>query len=1582
MLRFCVIFAASLAAAQSTLPQTCPAGQCLREEASEEQRSGLGFVQTSLHYKLREQRAAAESVKAESGGRPDFIKHGLYNPWRLKNVNGSCPTSAALGIEVPFSSATAAKFKAFEYMGFINKIPHCGLDQIGVITDLVFSGETVDRQNRLAWKLTVIWGLFSAILIGWSIYSIAIVPKKRASDAVKTGLADDAKAYERGWIYFISLAWVDELVGRYGKVTNALIDDNEIVINRRDEAFEPFVRFRQHWNDEVARAGSVEKASISWALYKTVGFKGTMCMVVITFIEEMAGGVMGVIGLNYFLASLEHLDTVAAASDATPLSYLGPTITILLWIWGTPMIFRTVSIVAALVDGYYTQVCGSGLACMVFHKALRTPASVARPDSRETEDGDEQPDPSGTHKPNLVQLLNTDIVDLWGGLIRDILCVFTAPISIIILLSLMVCQISAKAIGGACYIVPVMLLMMSCAKFTMYYWRQYQLYVDMRLKWLTETLLSIRTMKALSWEKLALEKLMKARDGELDSAKKMAVMNGFLTAVGHTLPWGVLLMTMYILISGGEGTKSAADILICQRVIQALMVNVAQLSSGMSRAMVVPNSFARIKKFLAQPDRPKDVVRSVPVQSQNAPALRVMGSFTFAGTKPVLKDLDIAVPQGELVGVIGRVGSGKSSLLQAIIGELHPANENSFIEGPDAAAGHVAYCAQVPWIFEGTLRENVIMNQQLHQDRYYKCVYAAGLAPDLQILPGGDQVTIGNFGIRLSGGQRARVALARAAYMEAADLILVDDPFASVDGPTGQHIFQELLLGPVMRGRTRLVVTQPDRQRLQHFDRVLLFEDGCVVEAGAPAEVMETEAFKRMQQEQQDKDGDGTEVASGRAPGAVDMHQVVAGKQNGYEEGMVLREDEYQDHITWESIWWWVKAAGATNLTLLLASVLIHAVLELRESLVVAQWINTKVAYPFIDDGIYMKRVLVVVGTVCVSLVVLCYMTAHVALTSARKIHHQCVTNLLNAPVDRFFDKQPVGRLINRLSYDLKQVDEQLVMCMLTLVQFFTGLMTTQTFILTVMPRKIALCALPVYMATGYFIWLYRGTAVPLVFHSKHELSLCQDLQAVVIGQCVSIRANGMLDNFMARYNHHSQSVIRSQYLVFHVCRAWAQSRVFLCFGALTALVALGGMWGGLPMGTLATCVAFCFFQMGSFEGVSLTYTGLLNVLNALQRLMRYVSLPMEAPSDLPGDFLVRKQVKIERKNLPRLQMTQGSGTESDPAVQLSIRGGKMVMQSSKDGRTLEFASNCSFKDLVLSSEWAEEERDIQYLLQSQFQVISINSVTKSPEHMARELCNPPAAVWMDVWNKEFDTGLCVQIDGLTAGYATGKSVLHDISLQIPPCTKCAFVGKTGCGKSTTLLCILRFLEPRQGRILLGGRDNTKLGLRALRRIVGLVPQDPTVFEGNIRFNLDPFGEYPDAKIWEAVQCVQLMPFIRMLPDGIYTHIDRDGSNISFGQKQLISLARMVLRQPPVLLLDECTSALDPVTQEAVQKSILRDFPRTTIIAVAHRLETVLEFDQISVFHEGQIVENGTVQELKKADGAFMKMLQAKNMTK
>jgi len=262
--------------------------------------------------------------------------------------------------------------------------------------------------------------------------------------------------------------------------------------------------------------------------------------------------------------------------------------------------------------------------------------------------------------------------------------------------------------------------------------------------------------------------------------------------------------------------------------------------------------------------------------------------------------------------------------------------------------------------------------------------------------------------------------------------------------------------------------------------------------------------------------------------------------------------------------------------------------------------------------------------------------------------------------------------------------------------------------------------------------------------------------------------------------------------------------------------------------------------------------------------------------------------------------------------------------------------------------------------------IVGVNSA-RTAEAMAEELSDPPEVVFLDLWDAKFGEGMGVTLQGLSAGYCSDQNVLHDISVDIQPRAKVGFVGKTGCGKSTALLCCLRILEPRGGRIQIGDLDATKMGLKALRSIVGLVPQDPTVFLGTVRYNVDPFGQFPDSCVRSALEAVQLTQFVQ--EDGLDTEVTPDGANMSFGQRQLLSLARMVIKQPPVLLLDECTSALDPRTQEAVQQTLMTNFPMTTIIAVAHRVETILNFDHIVAFSRGTVVESGSVEDLLNIEG-------------
>jgi ABC-type multidrug transport system fused ATPase/permease subunit len=278
----------------------------------------------------------------------------------------------------------------------------------------------------------------------------------------------------------------------------------------------------------------------------------------------------------------------------------------------------------------------------------------------------------------------------------------------------------------------------------------------------------------------------------------------------------------------------------------------------------------------------------------------------------------------------------------------------------------------------------------------------------------------------------------------------------------------------------------------------------------------------------------------------------------------------------------------------------------------------------------------------------------------------------------------------------------------------------------------------------------------------------------------------------------------------------------------------------------------------------------------------------------------------------------------------------------------------------------------------------AVNDAVRDARAMAQELCaGGTGEVLLDVQSCLLMDGARLQVENLKVGYADiPRDVLKGINLTFESKSKVGICGTTGCGKSSLLLALLRVLEPRSGRILLHGTDTRELGLATLRNAMGLVPQDPVLFSGNMRYNLDPFDRYSDVQVWRALGAARLTSLVEGWPLRLQHPIADEGSNLSFGQRQLVCLARMILRQPAVLLLDEATSAIDPHTQATVQETIMKAFANSTLVAVAHRLETVLEFDHVVVMDNGDVAEEGPVQEVvQRQDGLLRAMLASKRVS-
>jgi len=471
---------------------------------------------------------------------------------------------------------------------------------------------------------------------------------------------------------------------------------------------------------------------------------------------------------------------------------------------------------------------------------------------------------------------------------------------------------------------------------------------------------------------------------------------------------------------------------------------------------------------------------------------------------------------------------------------------------------------------------------------------------------------------------------------------------------------------------------------------------------------------------------------------------------------------------------------------------------------------------------------------------------------TSRHVFRATFSTLLKAPMDEFWDKQPVGRVIGRLSGDLLNVDMALSHGCVAATSICVDFMVQQVFCIILVPFWIII---PTNFILYGFFKLFWSTAVQMQILSALALSRCQEDQAQISSSRLSIHAFQYEAKMVAQYCSHAGSIVTPDALASYA-KVWVISRITFCLCLQSTVCVLVGILQPetLGMGSLAVIVVATFHIVQQLSGFLDCIVNLFSVAVSLQRLADLADIPQEPPEQLSGD---------------------------------------------------------------------EQKR-----------------------------------------NRLVETGIGVRLEGVRVGFSHGPDVLTNINIDIQPRTKVVIAGGPGCGKTTLLNCIVRLSEPRAGRVLFNGTDIRNLGLLTLRSMIGLVPQEAAIFRGSIRFNIDPFGQYPDERIWAAIQCAQLLPTVRRLVKGLDHVLTDDGNNVSHGQKQLLSLARAVCQQPPLLLLDECCSALDPRTQEAVQDTIMLNFPNSTVVAATRRMDEITNYNHIVLLEKGTVVRQGPVSNL------------------
>ncbi|TNN71772.1 Canalicular multispecific organic anion transporter 1 [Liparis tanakae] len=988
---------------------------------------------------------------------------------------------------------------------------------------------------------------------------------------------------------------------------------------------------------------------------------------------------------------------------------------------------------------------------------------------------------------------------------------------------------------------------------------------DKRLKIMNEILNGIKILKLYAWEPSFQAQVEGIRGDELVVMRKFAYLTSVSTFIFSCAPALVSLATFAVFVGvSPDNVLTAEKAFTSISLFNILRFPLAMLPMLIAALVQTTVSRKRLEKFLGGEDLESDIVRHDP--SFNSAISICDGSFAWEREgKPLLKNVSLDIKPGHLVAVVGAVGSGKSSLMSALLGEMY--STKGFIN----IQGSLAFVPQQAWIQNATLRDNVLFGCS-HEDRRFQ------------------------GGINLSGGQKQRVSLARAAYSQA-DIYLLDDPLSAVDSHVGKHLFDKVI-GPngLLKDKTRILVTH-GVSFLPYVDEIIVLVDGVVSEVGsynslrasrgAFSEFLDTYAKEQSNRTQSESDGyqeaadveviperedtlpdspleDTVSVTLKREDsirrsqrnGSVRLRKKSSIKKSDNvsdtKKGQRLIENETMEtgNVKFSVYLEYLRAMGWGYTAMVFLVYFIQNVAFIGQNLWLSDWTNDAVDYYNItypnwkrDTRVGVFGVLGLAQGVFVFIGTL--LLANASIDASRILHSRLLNNMLRVPMI-FFDTTPIGRVVNRFAKDIFTVDEAIpqsfrswLLCLLgVLGTLFVICLATPFFTIIIVPLAV------VY----YFVQrFYVATSRQLRrLDSVSRSPIYSHFSETVSGLSV-IRAYGHQDRFLKHNETTIDENLKSLY-PWIVSNRWLAIRLeflgnlVVFFSALFAVISRKTLDSGLV-------------------GLSISYA--LNVTQTLNWLVRM-------SSELETNI-----VAVERV-----------------------------------------------------SEYAELENEAKWVTD-----------TRPPEK------------WPEKGRLQFDNYKVRYRPGLDL-------VLHGITCDIGSTEKIGIVGRTGAGKSSLTNSLFRIIEAAEGRILIDNVDISTIGLHDLRSRLTIIPQDPVLFSGSLRMNLDPFDKFSDEEIWRVLELSHLKDY-----------------------RQLLCLARALLRKSRILILDEATAAVDLETDDLIQNTIRMEFSHCTVLTIAHRLHSIMDSSRVMVLDAGKIVEFDSPSNLLQRKGHFYAMVKDAGIT-
>uniref|UniRef100_A0A8B9GJM6 ATP-binding cassette sub-family C member 10 n=1 Tax=Amazona collaria TaxID=241587 RepID=A0A8B9GJM6_9PSIT len=1071
--------------------------------------------------------------------------------------------------------------------------------------------------------------------------------------------------------------------------------------------------------------------------------------------------------------------------------------------------------------------------------------------------------------------------------------VWSLPFQFAITLYLLYQQVGVAFLGGLALALLLVPINKVIANYIMMNNKEMLKHKDARVKLMTEFLCGIRVIKFYAWEKHFSTRINACRDKELQKLRAIKYLDAVCVYLWAALPV-VVSITIFITYVLLGHQLTATKVFTALALVGMLILPLNSFPWVLNGTLEAKVSLDRIQCFLELVDQDLEAYYALDSPSGTAIAMEMRcASFSWVpveeeSTRQPLSTIglqlhieNLSVRKGMLLGVIGKVGSGKSSLLAAIAGELIKQGGQVYVSDLEQGFG---FATQEPWIQFTTVRENILFGREYDARLYEEVVEACALSEDLNILPAGDQTEVGENGVTLSGGQKARIALARAVYQEK-EFYLLDDPLAAVDTEVANHLMQKCILG-VLKHKTRILCTHRT-EFLEKADALLLIHNGRIVKTGTPADILPLmeifPKFKNMDKRQKNK-GLYTE-AEETTPNYHLIH-----KEEEKKEGAVAFQ-VYKAY--WLAVgsclalsilfslflmqasrnvsdWWlshWISGISQTeNTSVMVCSASLFLIFFLLCSSSPIQALDTTPAPSngSLDVNFYLIVYGSIAGANSLFTILRAFLFAYGTIHAATVIHNRLLQRALKATVT-FFDTTPTGRILNRFSSDLYSVDDSLPFILNIFLANMYGLLGMLVIITYGLPW-IGLILIP--LAALYFSIqryyrrtsrelkrLYSITLSPIYTHFSETLSGLSTIRAMRATQRFELENQLRLE--------------QNQHCLFasNTAMQWLDIRLqMIGVAVVTAIAGIAIIQHQKQLGNPGL--------VGLALSYALSVTNLLSGLISSFTLTETMMVSVERTEEYSTDIPMEPQDKL----------------------------------------------------VQVATDWPS-----QGLVEFQQVVLAYR--------------------------------------------ADLPNALDGVSFIIYPGEKVGIVGRTGSGKSTLFLALFRMLELKSGQILLDG-VNSKLVVAQLSRLA-VIPQDPFLFSGSIRENLDPQGKRTDAELHEVLEQCHLWDTVIQM-GGLDSELGERGKSLSVGQRQLVCLARALLTQAKVLCIDEATASVDQKTDQLLQQTIRQRFAGKTVLTIAHRLNTILDSDRVLVMQAGKVAELDSPTCLSQKDGSlFQRLLQS-----